>query len=228
MMIFRASLTASIACAAAMGAQAAVFTFDDEAAFLAATGATAQPAIPDVGSVGNPVTLGDLTLSTTSSGLIFGAAGFAWSDWSTVIPGNAFVISGVEDFAADFAAPVASFGFQVHEPTGTGSPPDATNTGAAVDSEFAVSLFSGGSLVGSAGFAPADDTLAFFGVWSSTPFDRVEVVETVGTNDNEYFGAFYTGTTPAPVPLPAGLPLMVAGLGALAALRRSSRRAGTG
>ena len=137
-----AGLAATIACAAAMGAQAAVFTFDDETAFLAATGATAQPAIPDAGSVSNPVTLGGLTLSTTSSGLIFGTAGLGLSDWSTVIPGNAFVISGVENFSTDFATPVASFGFQVHEPTGTGSPPDTTNTGAAVDSEFAVSLFS--------------------------------------------------------------------------------------
>ena len=225
-MFYRAVLAATIALAAAKGAQAAVFTFDDEAAFVTAIGAAAQPAIPDLGSVISPVTLGYLTLSTTSSGLIFGAFGAAWSAWSTVIPGNAFVISGVEDFDIDFATPVASFGFQVHEPTATGDPPDATNTTAAVDSAFTVSLFSAGSLVGAAGFAPANDTLAFFGVWSSTPFDRVEVDETVGTDDNEYFGTFYTGATPAPIPLPASLPILMAGLGALALAGRASGRAG--
>ena len=227
-MFCREGLAATISFSAAMGAQAAVFTFDDETAFVSATGATAQPAIPDDGRVGTSVSLGDLTISTLpgASGLIFGASGFSWSDWSTVIPGNAFVISGLESFATEFATPVASFGFQVHEPTAPGDPPDKTNTTAAVDSEFTVSLFSAGSLVGSAGFAPANDTLAFFGVWSSTPFDRVEVDETVGTDDNEYFGTFYTGATPAPIPLPASLPILMAGLGALALAGRASRRAG--
>lgn len=226
MSVTRTILAAGLIAAGPLVAPAAVVTFDDESAFLAATGATAQPAIPDTGSQGTTASLGDLTLTTGpgASDLIFGASGFSWDDWSTVIPGNALAISGKESFNVDFDDPVASFGFQVHEPTGTGSPPDTTNTGAAVDSVFDVTLLSGSSIVDTASFAPDNDVQDYFGVWSTGFFDRVEIVETTGTNDNEYFGAFATGT--APVPLPAGGVLLVAGLGALGgmAARRRVRR----
>lgn len=211
--------------ALATSAHAGLVTFDDEAAFLVATGATAQPAIPDSGSQGGAASLGGLTLTTgpAATDLIFGAAGRTWSDWSTVIPGNALAISGDESFNVDFAAPVASFGFQVHEPSATTNPPDATNTGTFIDSVFDVTVLNGASVVGTASFAPDNDVLTYFGLASTSFFDRVEIVETTGTNDNEYFGAFATGT--APVPLPAGLPLLAGALGAAAVASRRRKTA---
>jgi len=211
---------------AAGGADAALFTYDDEAAFLAATGATSVGAVPDTGTAGTTPTLGTLGFSTGPGalGFIFGANGFAWSSWSTLIPGNAFVLSGVESFNIDLAGAMTSFGMQVHQPSAGGTPPDTTNAGPGIASVFAVTLKSGGTVVGGAQVTPPSDVLSYFGVWSHSPFDRVEIVETVGGIDNEYFGAFATGTTPAPIPLPGGLPLVAASLGALVAVSR--RRAG--
>ena len=42
---------------------------------------------------------------------------------------------------------------------------------------------------------------AFVGVWSDQPFDRIAIRETFGTDDNEFYGEFFTGAT-APVPEP--------------------------
>jgi len=218
-MTFKLSCALAIA-TLAPAAQAGVVTFTDESAFLAATGATAQPAIPDTGSQGTTATLGDLTLTTGPGAtvLIFGPFGFGGSEWSTLIPGNDFAISDDESFNVDFAAPVASFGFQVHEPSATGTPPDTTNTGAFIDSVYDVTVRSGGRVIGTASFAPDNDVLTYFGVWGDTLFDRVEIVETTGGIENEYFGAFATGTTP--VPLPAGLPLLAGALGLAAVMSR--------
>jgi len=67
-------------------------------------------------------------------------------------------------------------------------------------------------------------------------FDRIEIVEATGGGEDEYFGGFMSGATTAPLqasllreptatlPLPAGLPLLLAGLGALALTRRGRSR----
>ncbi len=62
-----------------------------------------------------------------------------------------------------------------------------------VDSLFRVSLYRNTLLVDSFTFAPDDDVAYFVGVWSDEPFNRVEIRETTGTNENEYYGHFYTG-----------------------------------
>jgi hypothetical protein len=41
------------------------------------------------------------------------------------------------------------------------------------------------------------DVVTFIGVWSDTAFDRVEIVDLTGNDDDEYFGRFYTGTIAA-------------------------------
>jgi len=223
----RSLLIAGVIAAAPPAASAATIVFSDESAFLSATGASVGAAIPDSGNVGSSEVLGNLTFTNPNGNRQdFGASSVAWSDWSTLIPGNALAISGNEDLDLAFATPVHSIGFQVHEPTDPGAPPDATNTGPGtfIDSVFEVTLKSGGSTVGTASFAPANDTLAYFGIWSTASFDSFEMRETSGGIENEYFGAFATGTTP--VPLPAGGALLIAGLGALGgvAARRRGRR----
>ena len=53
------------------------------------------------------------------------------------------------------------------------------------------------------------DVVTFIGVWSDTAFDRVEIVDLTGNDDDEYFGRFYTGTTAAAATITA-----IAGTGA--------------
>jgi Ca2+-binding RTX toxin-like protein len=45
-------------------------------------------------------------------------------------------------------------------------------------------------------FNAPDDVLAFVGVWSDRPFDKVEIRDTTATIDDEYFGEVFTGATP--------------------------------
>lgn len=179
-----------------------IMTFDDEATFLAQTGAVAEAAIPNVGNVGPSEPLGNLTLTQPLGGaLFFGAQGvLAGGQWSTVIPGNEIAISGAEHLNVTIGSPVYSFGFQFHEPTSTGAI-DGCNT-TCVDSLFNVYLYSGGSggtLIGSTSFNAPNDILAFFGVWTDTAFDYVKIVENSG-GDNEFYGQFYTGTHSVPEP----------------------------
>lgn len=159
-------------------------------------------------------TLGALTLSSSNT-ILFE------DRYSSLIPGNDIAISGPESLTIGFSAPVTSFGIQVHEPSATGSSlPDTTNTVAYIDSTFQMTLKSGGAAVGSATFTPANDVLAFMGVLNGALFDSVEIVETVGGAENEYFGQVYTNTGATPVPLPAALPILAAALGGLVSLQR--------
>lgn len=205
-------------------APAQLLTHGDQGGFVLWTGATAQPALPNLGIAPEGTVVGDMTFSLGpgATQLIFGTSGLGFETWSTLIPGNALALSGNASFTVDFAAPVGSFGFSFHEPSRTGPPPDATNADDFIDSVFEVTLRSGGDLVGRTQFERRNDVLAFFGVHNPTLFDRVEIVEIVGGAENEYFGQFYTGTSV--VPVPAALPLLATGVIALGWLRRRSAR----
>jgi hypothetical protein len=68
-----------------------------------------------------------------------------------------------------------------------------------VESDYEILLFDGPALVGQAvfpGAATPNDVVSFLGVWSDRPFDRVVINDISGNDDDEYFGEFYTGTTP--------------------------------
>jgi hypothetical protein len=90
---------------------------------------------------------------------------------------------------------VYALGLNVVEPTGQDC------YAPCVDSTFNVFLKQGTKLVGVVSFNAPNDVLAFFGVWSETPFTQVEIRETFKSIDNEYFGEVFTGTTPAPTKL---------------------------
>jgi len=65
-----------------------------------------------------------------------------------------------------------------------------------VDSTFTVTLKNGVNTVASFQFNAPDDVFAFVGVQSDMSFDKVEIRETVGGDEDENFGEFFTGTIP--------------------------------
>jgi hypothetical protein len=102
------------------------------------------------------------------------------------------------------AGPVYALGFDFIEPDAT-LPPWG---GLATESGYELLLFRGPALVGQAllpGASIPNDVVTFVGVWSDVEFDRVLINDITGNDDDEYFGEFYTGTTPAGCTLNLGL-----------------------
>jgi len=97
----------------------------------------------------------------------------------------------------DSDTPVYSLGFQIVQP-------DATMPvwgGTPVDSTFEISLYDGATLVGQAQFSGIPvDVVTFLGVWSSAPFSTVTIIDVTDSpfvDDDEFYGEFFTGLTPA-------------------------------
>lgn len=137
-------------------------------------------------------------------------------------PNPYVVLNDQENFNAvvTFTSAVFGFGMDVYEPQASTDTFNGCNVSPCVESTFEISFLAAGSLLDTITFSPENEILDFIGYSSATAFDRIEIRETAGTNDNEMFGNFVTSTTPmSPVPLPAGLPLLLAGLGALAIAR---------
>ncbi len=180
-------------------------TFNDKAAFLGSTSATSiTGAIPNSGGVGNSTTLGDVTFSTTdfatSTDVFFG-------QWSTLISGFEIAISGSENLniSINLGTDVSSFGFDFHEPTTTNQVVDGTNTPFSHESIFTIDLFNSSTFMDSVIFDPLGDQLEFFGLTSNMGFDSIRITENLNgltyaggidiSNDNEFFGEFYTAAT---------------------------------
>lgn len=210
-------LAAAAVVALAAPSEAALITYSSKASFLADTGAaSATGPIPNPGPVGSTYTVGAVTFTSLSGGLYFGGP-----LWSTVLPGNDIAISGPESFEVGLAGPVFSLGFDFVEPNVSFVETDGCNA-QCFDSTFMVTLLSGGVAIPGATFnynAP-DATLAFVGVWTDFAFDGARIIDVTNTIDNEFWGEFYTGTTP--VPEPGTLFLLGGGLLGLVARRRAS------
>jgi hypothetical protein len=176
----------------------------DKAKFLADTGASsATGPLPDVGTVldasVNPsgtYTLGSLTFALTlgSDNVAVGATGTAAApDWYPQTPGNDMAF-GWERFQVSTTGLVYSFGFDIVEPDVTmpsfgGTPEEST---------YEFLLFNGNLHVGTVlfdGKKIPNDVQTFIGVWSDKPFDRVVINDLSGSDDDEFLGEFYTGTT---------------------------------
>ena len=192
-------------CGFGIQAQAAITTFvDDKAGFLAATGATSATGfLPDRGG---PFTgsqkVGSVTFARAPPpiGFYIGGGGeVPGDDWyPDPVPIHDIAINGLENLDVTFDEPVYSMGFDYIEPILTMPPHGVTG----LDSTFEVTLKSGGITVDMFQFdAEPNDVFTFVGVWSDTAFDRVEIRETMGGIEAEYFGQFYTGTTPLSVPV---------------------------
>lgn len=203
----------SLVLAASFPANANLTTFDNKADF-SATGAAV---VADFGSTivspaVNSLSVGSLTF--TKAG---GATGLDVKERTSLLVGTDLAIWAREDFdvALNLGGGQAhSFGFEFVEPShafpGTEGP-----SATFVDSTFTVTLLLGSTTVGSFTFNAPNDQAAFVGVWSTADqgFNKVQIRETTGGNENEFFGDFYAGTL-AHTPLPGAVLLGMLGLGA--------------
>ncbi len=190
-----------------------IIQFNDQATFLAATGATcATCTMPNLG-LGTTLTVNTVTFTSVppSDSFFIGTSGVVVpnADWTSLIPGNDIANNGPGNLNVDLAAPVFSFGFQFHEPT-CNNRNDGNNCGLGalgqvelgtdvpngdeIDSTYTVTLKNGVNTVASFQFNAPDDVLSFVGVHSDMAFDKVEIRETVGAGEDEHFGEFFTGT----------------------------------
>jgi hypothetical protein len=227
MKTFEFSLLGVMLATASLPGLADMSVFTDKTTFLAQSGATsASGPLSDIGRVpGNILTAGSvtITLGAGATELLSGTGGLAAAvnqDWTTRLPGADIAISGPENLEIALNDPVYSFGYDIVEPEF-----DPNLNAPFVDSTFEVTLSLGGVKVGSFTFNPANDTAAFIGVWTDSPFDRVSIVETTppSLGENEFYGQFFSGTValpPAPIPEPGTWATLAGGLGLLALLRR--------
>lgn len=206
-------------------ASAAIITFADKTLFLSQTSATdATGAMPASGGPYDGLSVGSVS---------FYAERFFVDNYTTYLSGNEIGVSwGAGEFSspytdgldATFDSLVYSAGFDFVEPSVGGGGLDACGNATCVDSTYQVTLINGATIIDSFMFNAADDTAAFIGVWSDALFDKLEIREIVGDDDNELYGQFYTGDTVlSPVPLPAGVWLFVSGIIGLIGLARHKK-----
>jgi uncharacterized repeat protein (TIGR01451 family) len=156
-------------------------------AFIQATGARTVQLRPGVNyAPGAKATADDLVFS-----LIAGATRFITTSGAPAQLG----ISGIEKFAITLPSPTYGFAFDMFEPTGPSTDGRSTNA-TFYDSVFSVTFFMNNSVVDSMQLNSDNMAVRTHGFWSDKPFNRVEVRETYGGIDNEYFGPFYLSTTP--------------------------------
>lgn len=211
------AVTASIC---ALSAHAATTSYSDRTTFLSAAGSATDHSTAPFNFTGSRAYSNGLTVNEVSG--TFGSTsvtGFADLGIS-----DAIVLNGVESLDFNFSEQRFGFGLDIVESTTPFSASRSAGCGVAtcVESTFTFTFLNGGSVVGSEVISPANDTVVFFGVTSDLGFDKVEMRETTGSNDDERFGGFVSTAAPAPVPLPASALLLLAGVGGLAALRRKA------
>jgi hypothetical protein len=180
-------LVGSLVAGLAASAQGALL-FDNRADFQVVTNAGPAAPIPNLGFVGQSQTVDTLTYSTPSSQMFMGTLGtpVAPDPWTVRIPGNQIALSGTEDLNVDLVHPTYAIGFDFVEPEN-----DPNVNADFVDSTFTVTLYSGAVMVDSFSFNAPNDAAAFVGYWADSAFDRIEIRETTGATENEFYGQFY-------------------------------------
>ncbi len=182
----------------------------DRPSFLSATGAAPVAEFENMGKVGGAsatylTTDGKVrvSLGPQSTELHVGG-GPGGVDWTTRLAGTDIAISARENLNLDLHGSAFAFGFDFLEPRN-----DPNVGGTFVDSLFTVTLKTGNQILSSFVFNAPNDTPFFVGASSVQPFNRVEIRETVGGSENEFFGRFYlagNSTTTSAVPgAPSGL-----------------------
>lgn len=215
-------------------AQANLTIYSSQSAFLSVTGAaSATGALPDFGFVPSfgSASVGQVTFTDPDGlgGFFIGGASYYASpafDWTTRYAGNELAINYSEHLNVSFNAPVYSAGFDFIEPGALDAQSPYANDALYlyVDSVFTVTLKNDNATVGSFTFNAPDNVASFIGVWSDSAFNRMEIRETTGGVEDEYFGQFYAGNSALPVPEPETYAMLLAGLVLLgfAARRRAT------
>lgn len=189
--------------------------YDLKDVFLSDTGATsATGPLPSVVGSAVVLTVGSVTFTPVgSASMIIGQSSPSHFGTSLLV-GNEITLVGNENLNFVLASAVYSFGFDFAEPnvlSGCGV--------TCVDSTFTVSLLREGELIDQFTFNAPNGVASFVGAWTDALFDRVEVRETTGSADSEFFGEVYTGVKP--VPVPGALFLLAPALGGLGMVLRS-------
>ncbi|MGH2706851.1 MAG: hypothetical protein ACRDJK_00965 [Actinomycetota bacterium] len=104
-------------------------------------------------------------------------------DWTARLTGADIAIDAREDLNVAFGAPVRAVGSDFVEPQN-----DFNGNRPFVDSTFQVTLLRESTVVHEFSFNAPNDTATFAGATTGMAFDRVEIRETVGDIENEYFG----------------------------------------
>lgn len=200
--------------------------FNNEELFIKHTKAIAVGALPTSGN--SITTVGSLSFTdgpnivgSESNGVgNNGTRRLLFADFVTAIDGSELVFSGVESFNVDIEGGAYAFGLTAYEPTAT-TKINGCNVGTGcTDSTFLLTLFNDTHNLGNISFNLEDDRPNFVGILSDEWFNRAEIREFIGANDNEAFTGFVVGTTPPVVettppvvtPIPAGIWLFISGL----------------
>ncbi len=167
--------------------------------FFNDTGATSEGLIPNLGGIGASGSIGNVAYSVGpgASQLHFGIGNS--SDWTSLMAGHDIAISGPESMNADFANPIFAVGFDTVDGTG-------------FDSNFSIAVKSSGVTLETFAIDPTPGTVLFIGIESTQAFDRIEIVETAGNSEDDFYGVFFTSSTPA-VPEPSTWILAVLAVG---------------
>jgi hypothetical protein len=107
-------------------------------------------------------------------------------EYTPILPGYEFAVSGVENIDITLDTPATAFGFWMQDAFAIGEI-NAPGT----DSQFDFIFKSGNTIVAQFSEDPPIDEAFFFGVVLAQPFDKLEIRETVGTHENDFFGHIY-------------------------------------
>lgn len=189
-------LSIAIAVEFTLTGNAALQVYTNKAEFLSTTLATnCTGPLPNLGEIPGELngrfTAGIVTFSIS---LPHPRASLYSQNWTALLPGNEIAIDGVEDLNANFATPIYSGGFDFVDRTigDAGCP--------GLDSTFKVTLYNGGTAVDEFTFNASNDVMSFVGIHSSAPFTRLDIRETPGGCENDFFGQFYCGSIPLGCP----------------------------
>jgi hypothetical protein len=99
-------------------------------------------------------------------------------------------VSGAENINVTFFTPVTAFGIWMQDGFAIGTVGSCPPFGPQ-DSQFTFTFKAGDTEIVTLTEDPPIDQAFFFGVVLSLPVDKVEFRETVGTDENDFFGLIY-------------------------------------